>query len=524
MQPERLTASVTLTTEDVVSSPEPHWLDKFLPAGGTVSTTGSGEQLAGSAVVLRPDQPAEMLQVLFGVLPANVTELRVMRQKISGIIAAIDDVLSNQVNAILHHPAFQKLESSWRGLYYLWEVKRSLSSMRTGSEKDVGLEIRVLNVRKAELHKDFENAIDFDQTFLFKKIYEEEFGSAGGTPYGLLVSDFEFSNHPNDIDFLSRMSGVAAAAFAPFVTSASPALLGIDDFGVLEQPVNLQNIFRGERYLKWRNLRRELDTRFLGLTVPRVLMRAPYADDGGRQFGFRFREQVEGRDRSKYLWGSSAWAFAAVVLRSFASTAWFADIRGVQRGVESGGLVTGLATHPFRTDAKNAADRSSVEVQISESREAELCELGFIPLSHCKDTPYSVFYANGSVNDPEKFANDELATANARLSAMLQYVMCCSRIAHYLKVKIRDRIGSHASAREIEDELTSWIHGYVTPDDRASPEMKARYPLRDARLEISEIPGRPGEFDMTMFLQPHYQLDQLSSTISFVASRVELGE
>ncbi|MCA9066090.1 MAG: type VI secretion system contractile sheath large subunit, partial [Planctomycetaceae bacterium] len=240
-------------------------------------------------------------------------------------------------------------------------------------------------------------------------------------------------------------------------------------------------------------------------------------------FGFRFREEVEGPNRDRFLWGSAAWAFGAIVCRAFAASAWFADIRGVQRGVDSGGLVTGLPSHPFHTDPAGTAERSSVEVQVSEAREAELCEQGFIPLSHCKDTPYSAFYANGSVNEPEKFANDELATANARLSAMLQYVLCCSRIAHYLKVKVRDRIGSQVSARQIEDELVSWIHGYVTPDDRASPDMKARYPLRDARIQIEEIPGRPGQYDMTMFLQPHFQLDQLSSTISFVASRVELG-
>ncbi|MBL8816386.1 MAG: type VI secretion system contractile sheath large subunit [Planctomyces sp.] len=522
MQPDRLSASASLKTEEANFQPEVHWLDKFLPP----SEESGSSALAGRAAMasLASVRPADVLQFLFGQLPSNVAELRSMRHRISGLIASIDDVLCNQVNAILHHPAFQKLESSWRGLHYLWEVKRSFSSGRSGSEKNAGIEIRILSVRKAELHKDFENAIEFDQTFLFKKIYEEEFGSPGGTPYGLLISDFEFSNHPNDIDFLSRMSGVAAAAFAPFVASASPSLLGLDDFSVLEQPINLESIFRGERYLKWRNLRRELDTRFLGLTAPRVLIRAPYGDDGSHRFGFRFREQVEGRDRRNFLWGSAAWALGAVVLRSFATAAWFADIRGVQRGVESGGLVTGLPTHPFGTDAKAASDRSSVEVQISEAREAELCEMGFIPLLHCRDTPYSAFYGNGSVNEPEKYSNDELATANARLSAMLQYVLCCSRIAHYLKVKIRDRIGSQASAREIEDELVSWIHGYVTPDDRASPEMKARYPLRDARIEISEIPGRPGEFNMTMFLQPHYQLDQLSSTISFVASRVELGE
>ncbi len=494
-------------------------LDRLMSAGVSSESAAASDSVALKSLA----DPDSILRWLFGTLPSTTTQLRSMRQSISGVIARIDELLSRQVNEILHHPSFQKLESSWRGLFYLWETKRALSGDNASSKTESRFEIRVLNVRKSEIQKDLENAIEFDQSFLFRKIYEEEFGTAGGTPYGLLISDFEFTNHPADIDFLSRMSGIAAAAFAPFIASASPALLGLDSFSVLDGPVKVENIFRTEKYLRWRSLRRELDTRFLGLTLPRILMRAPYADDGGKRFGFRFREQVEGPDREKYLWGSSAWAFAAVVCRAFAATSWFADIRGVQRGVESGGLVTGLATHPFSTDAFAAADRSSVEVQFSEHREAELCELGFIPLNHCKGTPFSAFYSNSSVNEAERYANDELATTNARLSAMLQYVLCCSRIAHYLKVKVRDRVGSQATARETEDELVSWIHGYVTPDDRASAEMKARFPLRDAQIEIREVPGSPGEFEMKMLLQPHYQLDQLSSTISFVASRVELG-
>ncbi|MCA9064902.1 MAG: type VI secretion system contractile sheath large subunit [Planctomycetaceae bacterium] len=501
--------------------------------GDAAREPGLLDQLLEHAVLARPETPAagplsagghlDVVTAILGRLPGSAADLRVAKRKIAGLIAGIDELMSEQVNAILHQPEFQSLESAWRGLRYLWEVRRSFAGRRSSTEVSSEIQIRVLNVRKSELQKDLENAVEFDQSQLFRKVYEEEFGTPGGTPYGILIGNYEFTNHPDDIDLMKRISGVAAAAFAPFVASGSTSLLGIEDFSTLEQPINLESIFRNDRYTKWRSLRRELDTRFLGLTVPRVLMRAPYQDDGGSRFGFRFREAVEGKDRSKFLWGSAAWAFGAIICRAFATSAWFADIRGVQRGVESGGLVTGLASHPFRTDASGAAERSSVEVQFSEAREAELCEQGFIPISHCKDTPYSAFYANGSVNEPEKFGTDEQATANARLSAMLQYVLCCSRLAHYLKVKVRDRIGSHESARQIEDDLICWLNGYVTPDDQASPEMKARYPLRNARVEITEVPGRPGQYDMTMFLQPHYQLDQLSSTISFVASRVELG-
>ncbi len=495
----------------------------------SIAASESGVPATGAAVSLRLQQflgaetSAEALRQWLGAVPAEQRELASARRSLARDIGRIDQLLSDQVNEILHHPTFQALESAWRGLRYTWQTRNELLAERGLDDKAADIEIRVLNVSKKELKKDFEDAVDFDQNSLFKKVYEDEFGTAGGHPYGLLVANYEFTNHPDDIDLLAQLSGVGAAAFAPVIASATPALLGLDDFSALEQPLDLEHIFQQPKHRKWRSLRDKPDSQFLGLTLPRILLRAPYRNDGQHRHGFCFREQTEAADRSRYLWGSAAWALAAVVMRAFAASAWFADIRGVERGVEGGGLVTGLETCSYHTDAAGVAERSSVEVSVSDVREAELCDLGFVPLSHCKDTQYSVFYSNQSVHKPEVFDNP-IATANARVSSMLQYVLCCSRIAHYLKIKARDKIGSIASARQIENELGMWLVDYVTPDEKASPAMKARFPLREAEVKVDEAPGDPGKYFLTIRLLPHYQLDQLSSCVTLVARRMDFRE
>lgn len=462
----------------------------------------------------------DAIKIWLGRIPAGNREFELARRAIARDIGRIDRLLSGQVNEILHHPSFQSLESAWRGLDYLWQTRTSLLTGRVLDDKAADIEIRILSVSKKELVKDFEDAVDFDQNTLFKKVYEEEFGTAGGHPYGLLVANYEFTNHPEDIDLLSQLSGIGAAAFAPVITSATPALLGIEDFSTLEQPINLDQVFQQPKHRKWRSLRQKPDSQFLGIALPRILLRSPYRNNGSVQHGFCFEENVEGKDRRRYLWGSAAWGFAAVIMRAFATSGWFADIRGAERGIEGGGLVTGLSTLSYGTDGNGVADRISTEVAISDHREAELCKLGFIPLSHCKDTPYSVFYSNQSVHEPEVF-DDQVSTANARVSAMLQYVLCCSRIAHYLKVKARDKVGSADNAREIENDLGAWLVNYVTPDEKASPLMKARYPLREAEVKVESAVGEPGKYHLTIRLLPHYQLDQLSSSVTFVARRME---
>jgi len=417
-------------------------------------------------------------------------------------IARLDTLLSAQVNAILHHPRFQQIEASWRGLRYLVE-------QLTGDEN---LKIRVLSISKRELFKDADRAIEFDQSQIFKKVYEMEFGMPGGEPYGLLIGDYEFTNHPEDVDLLTKMSGVAAAAFAPFITGVQPSVFGMDQFTSLEQPLNLPRTFEQPDYVKWKAFRDTEDARFVGLALPRVLMRLPYEDDGTRADGFRFRETTAWPDRSEYLWGNAAYAFGAVVVRSFARSHWLADIRGVARGVEGGGLVAGLPVHSFSTDKRGVAPKCSTDVIITDLQEPELSDLGFIPLCHCKDTGLSAFYANQSAQKPKKY-DDLAATLNAKISSMLQYTLCVSRFAHYLKSITRDKVGAFSDPERCEDYLHRWLQRYVVSDGEASAEIKAERPLREARVRVREHPGKPGSYLCTAHLWPHFELDELAATL-----------
>lgn len=451
-----------------------------------------------------------------------------VRSQLVRDIARLDEVISLQVNEILHHPDFQALESAWRGLEYLWRTRRTLLADVSGRDTVPEVEIRLLSVTKKELRRDFEDAIEFDQSTLFKIIYEQEFGTPGGHPYGLLIANYDFSAHSSDIELLTQLSGVGAAAFCPVIAAASPSLLGVSEYSELEQPLDLQAIFRRPRHRLWKTLREHVDSRFLGLVAPRILLRCPYDHTSPCQ-GFAFSEDVSALDRSNYLWGSAAWAFGGVVLRAFVEHGWFADIRGVERGTEGrgstarvrgGGLVTGLPSISHATDAVGTVLRPSVDVNLGDVREAELCDLGFILLSHCKDTRYCVFYSNQSVHLPQEFT-DPVASVNARISSMLQYVLCCSRIAHYLKVQIREKIGSVNNRQELEDELKRWLADLSTPNENADPDIKAQFPLRNGDVVVSEDSGAPGKYSMTMYLLPHYQLDQLSSGVKFIARTME---
>lgn len=470
---------------------------------------------------LSADRPADSLRLWLGTLPSNDDEVQSAKLTLSRDISRLDNLLSSQVNQILHCPEFQALESAWRGLQYLWSTRQQLAGEHGFDDKNPQIEIRVLDVSKRELQRDFEKSADFDSNTLFHKVYEEEFGTAGGTPYGMLLANYEFANHPDDLDLLNQLSGVGAAAFAPVIAAASPNLVGLDSFSELEQPVNLERIFQQDRHRKWRSLRDRPDSQFLGLTLPRILMREPYRDDGSHASGFRFSEEVRGADSQDYLWGNSAWAMGAVIMRAFADCGWFADIRGVERGVDGGGLVTDLPSCTHGTDAYGVAQRTSVDVALSDNQESELCNLGFIPLSNCKDSPHAVFYSNQSVHQPANY-DDPVVTANAKISAMLQYVLCCSRLAHYVKILARNKLGSHLSPMEIQNDIQNWLVDYVTPDARAAPSMKAKYPLREADVEVNEIPGQPGKYMMTIRLLPHYQLDELSSSMTLTARRVDL--
>ena len=418
-------------------------------------------------------------------------------------IAELDGIISEQVSAIMHHAEFQQLESSWRGLHYL------CSQTSTGTT----LKIKMLNSPKKDLVKDFKSAIDFDQSALFKKVYEEEFGTFGGSPFGTLIGDYQLGRSPEDMYFVEQMSHVAAAAHAPFIGAASEELFGLESFTDLGKPRDLAKIFDTVEYAKWKSFRDGEDSRYVGLTLPRFLGRLPYnPKDGTTVEGFNFVEEVDGADHSKYLWCNTAYAFGARLTQAFENHGWCAAIRGV----EGGGLVEDLPTHTFRTDDGEVALKCPTEIAITDRREKELSDLGFIPLVHCKNTDYAAFFGAQSTQKAKKY-NTDAANANSSLSAQLQYIFSISRIAHYLKAMMREKIGSFASAGNVEEFLNRWIAQYVLLDDNASQEAKAQHPLREASIQVSEVPGRAGVYRAVAFLRPHFQLDELSVSLRLVA-------
>jgi len=418
-------------------------------------------------------------------------------------IAEIDRVISDQLSAVMHARDFQKLEASWRGLDYL--CKQS----STGAM----LKIKVINTTKKDLIRDFRSAVEFDQSALFKKVYEEEFGTFGGAPFGALLGDFEVSRQPEDMYFIEQMGHVAAAAHAPFVAAASPELFGLDTYTDLGRPRDLAKIFDTVEYAKWKSFREAEDARYVGLTLPRFLGRLPYnPKDGTTVEGFNFVEDVDGKDHAKYLWVNAAYAFGARLTDAFDKYGWCAAIRGV----EGGGLVEDLPTHTFSTDEGEIALKCPTEIAITDRREKELSDLGFIPLVHCKNQDYAAFFGAQSVQRPKKY-NTDSANANAVLSAQLQYIFAVSRIAHYMKAMMRDKIGSFASAKNVEAFLNRWIAQYVVVDDSATQEVKAQFPLREATIQVSEVAGRPGVYRAVAFLRPHFQLDELTVSLRLVA-------
>ena len=418
-------------------------------------------------------------------------------------VAELDRLISAQVSAVMHAPAFQKLESTWRGLEYL--VKET----PTGTM----LKIKILNATKRDLTRDFKSAIEFDQSALFKKVYEEEFGTFGGAPFGALIGDFEITRQPEDMYFLDQMSHVAAAAHAPFIGAASPELLGLESFSDLGKPRDMAKVFDTVEYAKWKAFRDTEDSRYVGLTLPRYLGRLPYDPKEGTVVdSFNFVEDVDGTDHSRYLWCNAAWAFGARLTAAFDDFGWCAAIRGV----EGGGLVEDLPTHTFKTDDGEVALKCPTEIAITDRREKELSDLGFISLVHCKNSDYAAFFGAQSLQKAKKY-NTDSANANAVLSAQLQYIFSVSRVAHYLKAMMRDKIGSFASAQSVESFLNRWVSQYVLLDDNATQEQKAQFPLREASVTVSEVPGKPGVYRSVAFLRPHFQLDELSISLRLVA-------
>jgi type VI secretion system protein ImpC len=422
---------------------------------------------------------------------------------INSRIAQIDRLISQQLNEIMHHPDLQKIEGSWRGLNYLVQQ----------SETGDMLKIRVMNVSKKDLLKDMEKASEFDQSTLFKKIYEEEFGMFGGAAYGALVGDYEFGNNPQDLTLLEKISEVAAASHAPFVSAASPTLFNWDSYTELSGPRDLSKIFQSVEYAKWKSFRESEDARYVALALPHILMRLPYGKANIPVESFNFEEDVDGTDHSKYLWGNAAYALGTRLTDAFSKYHWCAAIRGV----EGGGLVQGLPVHTFKTDEGDVALKCPTEIAITDRREKEFGDLGFIPLVHCKNTDYAAFFSMQTANKQKMYTSDA-ANANAKLSSQLQYIMAVSRFAHYLKSMMRDKIGSFMTRKDAEDFLNRWIAKFVLLDENAGQEMKAQFPLSEARVDVSEIPGKPGAYRAVAFLKPHYQLDELTVSLRLVAN------
>jgi type VI secretion system protein ImpC len=420
-------------------------------------------------------------------------------------IKAIDEKLSAQLNEVMHHKDFQKLEGTWRGLNYLV----------MNSETSAQLKIKVLNVSKRELFNDVEKAVEFDQSQLFKKLYESEFGSPGGEPYGTLIGDYEFTNHPEDIDLLGKVSNVAAAAFCPFISAAAPQLFGFESWEELTKPRDLEKIFEAIEYTKWKSFRQSEDSRFVSLAMPRVLSRMPFGADTKPIEEFAY-EEVDARKpvpHDHFTWMNAAYVMGTKMTDAFAKYGFCTAIRGA----EGGGKVEGLPAFIFKSDDGDSDLKCPTEIGITDRRERELGKLGFLPLSHYKNTDYAVFFGGQSTQKPTKYDRPE-ANANAEISARLPYIMATSRFAHYLKVMARDWIGKFMEASNVQNELNRWINNYVNANPDAGQDMKAKFPLREAKVVVQEIPGQPGSYNAIAWMRPWLQFEELTASMRMVAS------
>ena len=478
------------------------------PEAAAIAEAGLLDQIVEQSKVARSDAEHARAKDIISELAREVLDGTVvvsdnLNLTLDARVAELDRIISEQLSAVMHAPEFQQLESSWRGLHYLCQ-QTSTGTM---------LKVKVINAPKKDLVRDFKSAIDFDQSALFKKVYEEEFGTFGGAPFGALIGDYSIGRQPEDMYFVEQMSHVAAASHAPFISAASEDMFGLETFADLGKPRDLAKVFDTVEYAKWKSFRDGEDSRYVGLTMPRFLGRLPYnPKDGTTVEGFNFVEEVEASDHNRYLWCNAAYAMGARLTKAFEEYGWCAAIRGV----EGGGLVEDLPTHTFRTDDGEVALKCPTEIAITDRREKELSDLGFIPLVHCKNTDYAAFFGAQSAQKAKKYDSDA-ANANAILSTQLQYIFAVSRIAHYLKAMMREKIGSFASVGNVEEFLNRWIAQYVLLDDNASQEAKAQYPLREASIQVSEVPGKPGVYRAVAFVRPHFQLDELSVSLRLVA-------
>jgi type VI secretion system protein ImpC len=486
-------------------------------------------QGAGAAQTETVDAPVSLLDEAISVTkqtePSRVEELmRTLAQEamsgtvqfqknmtvtLKDAIAKIDAQISEQLAAIMHAEKFKAIEGTWRGLNYL--VKNS--------EISGSLKVQLFNATKKEIANDLSKATDFDQSTLYKKVYEEQFGMAGGAPFGALVGDYYFSKHPDDVELLTNISSVAASGFTPFISAADANVFGMDSYKELSKPMDMKQLFETADYTKWNSFRQSEDSRFVTLTMPRVLARLPYGRDTKPVEGFAYEEaprDANGAPKSMehddYCWMNASYALAARMTDAFAQYGWCTAIRGA----EGGGKVSNLPTHVFQSDDGDLDTQCPTEIGITDRREKELSDLGFLPLCHYKNTDYSVFFGAQTTQTPKKYDRPE-ATANAAISARLPYIMATSRFAHYLKVMARDKIGSFMEASDCETWLNRWIMNYVDATEGAGQEARAKYPLREARVEVKEVPGSPGSYSAVAHLRPWLQFEELTTSMRLVA-------
>ena len=461
----------------------------------------------------RSSEPSEVQELLRTLTEeanrGTVTFSKNLTVTMKRAIEAIDQQLSTQLAAVMHHEKFKALEGSWRGLHYL------VSNTQTGKN----LKVRALNISKRELSRDLSKAIDFDQSTLFKKIYEGEFGTPGGEPYGALIGDYYFDNTQDDTELLRNISSVSAAAFAPFIAAAGPKMMGFESFQELANPRDLASRFQATEYTKWRGFRETEDSRFVTLTMPRVLARQPYGATTRAIEEFGYEEapyDAQGNARpmvhDDYCWMNAAYAMGARMTNAFAEYGWCTAIRGA----EGGGKVTNLPTHLFMSDDGDMSEQCPTEIAITSRREKELSDLGFLPLCHYKNTDYAVFFGAQTSQRPKKYDRPE-ATENAAISGRLPYIMATSRFAHYLKVMARDKIGSFMEAEDCANWLNRWILEYVNAAEGSGQELRAKFPLREARVEVTEVPGSPGSYNAIAYLRPWLQMEELSASLRLVA-------
>jgi type VI secretion system protein ImpC len=476
----------------------------------TLDAPGLLEQVMSATKQTEPDRAQDLVRTLVEqARRGTVTFDRNLTITIDRAIKAIDAALSSQLNEVVHDRRFLALEGSWRGLHYLV----------MNSETSTNLKIRVVNASKRELHRDLTRAVEFDQSLLFRKIYENEFGTPGGEPYGALIGDYEWTNHPEDIEALRLISNVSAAAFAPFISAASASLMGFENWSDLSRPRDLAKIFDTIEYVKWRGFRDSEDSRFVSLTMPRVLARLPYGERTRPIDEFVYEEAPIDRDgaplamsHGHYCWMNAAFVMGTRLTEAFAKFGFCTAIRGA----ENGGKVDNLPQHLFKSDDGDMDAKCPTEVGITDRREYELSSLGFLPLCHYKNQDYAVFFGAQTAQKSKEYDKPE-ATANARISARLPYIMATSRFAHYLKVMARDKIGSFMEVDDCERWLNNWIRIYVNANEGAGPDSKARFPLREARVEVREVPGRPGAYNAIAYMRPWLQLEELTTSLRMVA-------